>query len=79
MPNTRAFQEERERFSNNEHHAYTHTHTHTHSQLDVATIPHLILLFTKVGGPIVDKYIGFELGCLDSIPVFTAFYLSDLG
>lgn len=77
MANTRALQEEREIFSNNEHHV--HARAHTHAQLDVATIPYLTVLPTEVGGPIVDERIGFQLGCLDSIPVSTTYYLSDLG
>lgn len=39
----------------------------------------LIVFATQVGGPFVDKYIGFELGCLKSTPVPTIYYMSDLG
>ena len=77
MANTKAFQEDREVFRNSDHH--THTHTHTHTRFRVATMPYLLLLCTKVGGPILSKCFGFELSCLDSIPVSTTNYPSDLG
>ena len=55
------------------------TRAHTHAQLDVAAVPYLTVLPADIGGPIVDERIGFQLGCLDSIPVSTTYYLSDLG
>ena len=79
MANTKAFQEDGEVFRNSDHHAHAHTHTHARARFRVATIPYLLLLSAKVGGPILSKCFGFELRCLDSIPVSTTNYQSDLG
>lgn len=77
MSNTRTFQEERNILSKNEPLSVCLSLFHTHTPLPVATIPYLILLSTEVGALLVDRCIGFELGCLGLFLVSTTYYLSE--